>query len=231
MTYDWEASCSPAPGTPNPHLGTRFDAKGRFLPEPGNTIVAQVIPGSPTQAALIDLRAELMALPHAHHFAFTAVESYHMTLFEGVIDTRRKPGFWPADLPLGASIEQATAHMANRLKGWTRLPDFAMQTTAVVPFGLRLAGATGQDEGVARAWRNALADALGFRTPSHDSYGFHTTLAYVKDWLPPEALAPYRSAMARFTAAFSARVPVLHLARPAFCRFEDMNAFPAVLEL
>ena len=89
-------------GGPNPRLGSRFNAEGQFLPEHGNTVVAQVTAGSATEAALIDLRSALMALPHADHFAFTPIQSYHMTVFEGVIETRRARGYWPDDLPLDA---------------------------------------------------------------------------------------------------------------------------------
>lgn len=231
MDYEYEMALVWAADKVNAHLGRRFDATGRFLPEQGNTVVAQVVPGSPTEAALIALRASLQALPHAAHFAFTAVPSYHMTVFEGVTGTRRAAGYWPDDLPHDLSIEAATARMIDRLQGWQAPPAFAMRVTAVTPFGLRLTGATAQDEAAARAWRDALSRTLRLRTPTHDSYGFHTTLAYVMRPLPAEALPDLRRAMNALTAQMQAAVPVLHLARPAFCSFADMNAFPPVLAL
>ena len=33
---------------PPRHLGTRYDTEGRFLPEPGNTVVSHVTAGSPS---------------------------------------------------------------------------------------------------------------------------------------------------------------------------------------
>ncbi|MGL4234702.1 DUF1868 domain-containing protein [Tabrizicola sp.] len=228
MGYDWQTELVPPEGTPVRYLGQRFDAEGRFLPEAGNTVVAQVVPGSPTEAALIWLRGEMMALPFAHHFAFTAIPSYHMTVFEGVIETRRKAGHWPESVPLDASIDDATAAMTGLLKGLEPLPDFAIRPVEVTPFGLTLEGATGGDEAKARAWRDRLSEALGYRTPHHDSYTFHTTLAYVRAWLPAAAIPDYEAAMRRLSDGFLARVPVMDLARPAFCRFADMNAFPPV---
>ena len=68
-------------------------------------------------------------------------------------------------------------------------------------------------------------------TQWQDSYGFHITLAYEIHWPPPEALPGYVKALARLTDDFMARVPVLHLDRPAFCRFADMNGFPPVRRL
>ena len=231
MPHDYESALIWAEGQINPHLGRRFDATGRFLPEHGNTVVAQVEPGSPTEAALIGLRAALQALPHASHFAYTAVESYHMTVFEGVTDTRRKDGLWPKDLPLDLSIDAVTGRMIDRLAGWRAPPPFRMRVTEVTPFGLRLTGATAEDEDTARAWRDGLSSVLRLRTPHHANYGFHTTLAYVISPLPADALPALRVAMADLTRQIQAEIPVLHLARPAFCRFADMNAFPPVLAL
>jgi len=231
MSFNYESALIWPEDQVNPYLDVRFDAQGRFLPEQGNTVVAQVVPGSATEAALIDLRAALMALPQAGHFAFTAVPSYHMTVFEGVIGTRRAAGFWPQGVPLNAPIDEVTARMIERLHGFQAPPPFAMQVTLVTPFGLRLAGATPEDEAAARAWRDALSRALGLRTPKHDSYGFHTTLAYVITPLPTAALPDLRARMADLTRQMQAAVRVLDLARPAFCRFADMNAFPPVLPL
>ena len=53
-------------------------------------------------------------------------------------------------------------------------------------------------------------------------------MAYQKRWPPAEALGHYERALAQLTADFAARVPVMDLDPPAFCRFADMNAFPAV---
>lgn len=231
MTYDYEKALTWDAGQINPHLDTRFDASGRFLTEHGNTVVAQVVPGSATEAALIDLRAALQALPQAAHFTFTAIESYHMTVFEGVTETRRKAGFWPEGLGHDLPIDTMTAQMTDRLAGWQPPPPFRMRVTAVTPFGLRLTGATAQDEANARAWRDSLSRALRLRTPRHDDYGFHTTLAYVMTPVPVAALPALRTALDDLTAQVQAAIPVLDLARPAFCQFADMNAFPPVLPL
>lgn len=230
MPFDYDTLCWPE-GVVSAHLGVRFDAEGRFLPEAGNTVVAQVVPGSPTEAALVALRRALQGMPLAGHFAFTDIASYHMTVFEGVTETRRKAGYWPADLALDIPIPEATATMLRRLAAWQPPPGFAMQVTEVTPVGLRLAGATPEDEACVRDWRNRLSAAFGLRTAAHDSYGFHITMAYCRAGLPRGALADLRARMAVLTAAMQADLPVLHLARPAFCTFADMNAFPPVRAL
>jgi hypothetical protein len=231
MSESWQDYVAQPEGTPNRHLGLRFDKSGQFLPEAGNTVVAQVVPGSATEAALIWLRGEMMDLPFAQHFAFTDVASYHMTVFEGVIETRRSAGHWPPKLPFDTGIDATTDAMAAMLQNLPPLPGFTARPVEVTPFGLQLTGTTAADDATLRLWREVLATAFGYRSPGHDGYRFHTTVAYVHSWLPREALPDYKAAMARLTDGFLQRVPEMDLARPAFCRFADMNAFPPVLGL
>jgi hypothetical protein len=231
MGYDWTTDLVPPDGTVNHHLGVRFDSSGRFLPEAGNTFVAQVTPGTATEKALIWLRDELKSLSQASRFAFTEIASYHMTVFEGVIATRREPRYWPAEVSLQATITEATAAMADILRDFAPPPPFAIRPVEVTPFGLVLTGATSQDEATVRNWRDQLAQLLGLRAPDHDTYRFHTTLAYARSWLPIAALTEYEDAMHRLSCDFVARVPVMELERPAFCQFADMNGFPPVIRL
>jgi hypothetical protein len=75
---------------PPPRLGIRYDAAGNFLPEPGNTIVCHLERRSASEAAVLAVRERLMQLPGAECLAFAPAASLHMTLFQGVIDTRRR---------------------------------------------------------------------------------------------------------------------------------------------
>lgn len=228
---DWLALVAPDHPAPPPRLGIRYDTTGRFLPEAGNTVVRAVIPGSPTEAALADLAAALRTQPWGGAFAWTAPASWHMTVFEGVIETRRTPADFPEGIDPATGIDAATEAMAARLAGFRAPPAFAMAPVAVTPFGVRLAGATGADEAAARAWRDGLAAALRLHRAGHAGYVFHTTLAYLLTPLDPGLRPALRAAMAALTARFRARVPVMDLGPPALCRFADMNAFPPVLPL
>lgn len=227
----WQDVVAPGDDRPNPWAGTRFDASGRFLPEPGNTVVCQLAPESDSEAALLDLRAAMVARPEAGHFTFTTPESWHMTVFQGIIETGRHTDVWAKGLPLDAPVEAMTQAMAARLDGFVAPPAFAMRIAAVTPMGLSLTGATPADEAAARAWRDALSNALGIRAPDHDSYAFHLTMAYVTRWLPRTAMPGLAAWLDDRTRALQARLPVLHLERPAFCRFADMNAFPPLRPL
>lgn len=227
----WQAHVQPSSPGPVPFIGTRFDVEGRFLPEIGNTVVRHVVPGSDTQVALVELREALQALPYSDHFAFTDVDSYHMTVFEGVITSRRDPAFWPNTLATNTSIDETTAHFDARLADFEGCGPFDMMPVEVTPFGLVLTGATDRNEATARAWRDALTVPLALRGPKHDQYFFHTTMAYIKKWLPDEALPIYSAALAELTVDFLKNVPIMALGPTSFCSFQDMNAFPIVRKL
>jgi hypothetical protein len=216
---------------PPRHVGSRFDMTGNFLPQTGNTVVRQVVPGSKTEAMLVELRDRLKALPFGDHFAYTMVKSYHMTVLEGVMEDRRKPDFWPAKVSYEATIDDTTDLFVERLTGMPQLPSFDMKVERVTPLGLTLKGSTPEHERLARKIRDQLTVPFGDRSPTHDTYRFHVTLAYVKAWLPAGASDIYLPELAKLTEWFATEVEVVELVQPALCTFEDMNWFEPVLLL
>lgn len=211
--------------TPPRYLNVRFDAEGRFLPMPGNTVVAHVVPGSKTEVALKRVRQALVDLPFGDRFAYTPVSSYHMTVFQGVIEDRRKPDYWPRGIALDAPLDETARLFLDRLAAMPPAPSFRMKIVSVTPLGLVLTGATPEDERCVRTLRDTLAALFGYRHPDHDDYVFHITLAYLKDWLPTDAGPAYLSGLAEIGRAFAAEIETLELAAPAFCEFPDMSEF------
>lgn len=216
---------------PPRRLNIRYDAEGRFLHEPGNTIVCHVVAGSKTASALERIRKGLMALPYGDRFAYTPPASYHMTVFQGTIDTRREPVFWPEGVPLDMPIDETTQLLLSRLADFPPAPPFRMRIREVTPLGVTVTGATGEDEAAIRSFRDALAVPFGYRHPDHNDYTFHITLAYLKAWLPPSAESIYLQALAELTDSFAAEVDVIELGLPAFCEFTDMTEFRPLLFL
>ncbi|KAA0698818.1 DUF1868 domain-containing protein [Neorhizobium sp. P12A] len=214
---------------PPQHLGTRYRKVGGFLPEPGNTIICHVTKESETQEVLIQAREKFLSMPEAPQFLFTPITSLHMTLFQGIIEYRRKPGFWPADLALDTPIEDITEIMAERLEGFSVFEPFNVAVTKARPAGLLVEGATVHDRKVMRDWRNAFAELLGYRHPDHEEYPFHITFSYVIDRLEDEALPRWQAMLDEVAADIREQMPVLELDPPAFCYFEDMNHFSELL--
>lgn len=217
--------------TPPPRLGIRFDTAGTFLHEPGNTVICHVAHGSPTASALVRLRNALRALPHGHRFAWTPTASYHMTVFQGVLETRRTAGHWPQGLPLDMPISGTTRMLAARLAGVAPHAGFRMRPASVTPLGVVAEAASDEDERAIRRLRDNLADLFGYRHPDHDTYRFHITLSYQTAWLPDEAQPTYLAALRDLEAEFAAACPVLDLGPAQFCTFDDMTAFTPVVTL
>ena len=213
------------------HLGRRYDDNGRFLREPGNTVVCHLVPGSPTEKAMIEVRRRMLAMPEADHLAFTPIASLHMTLFQGIIEYRRALPYWPDDVALETPIETMTEVYRARLNGFKGTLPFRIRTIDIVPTGLTVCGATSEDERILAAWRNALAERLGYRHPDHDSYEFHITLAYMRKWLPDACLPAWNALFAECLTMMQREAPILELRAPAFCAFEDMNHFEELLVL
>lgn len=211
------------------HLGTRYDRAGVFQPEPGNTVVCHVVPGSATERVLVDARARYRAMADAASLTFTPVESYHMTLFQGIIEGRRNFPYWPADIAADTPIVEMTRRFRQRLERFPALPGFAVRAVAARPTGLVVEGVTAADRHAMATWRNALAESLGYRHPDHDSYQFHITMAYMIDWLDDAALPAWATMLEEVLDDITRRAPILELRAPAFCSFEDMNWFEELL--
>ncbi len=215
---------------PPRHLGTRYSLEGEFLPEPGNTVVCHLVEGSRTQDAIIKVRQRLLDMPEAAtHLAFTPVSSLHMTVFQGIIEHRRNPPYWPEEMPEDTSIEDMTAYYTERLSDFPSLPAFDMQVTAVTPLGLTMTGATPKDDRIVADWRNAFAHAFGYRHPDHDGYEFHITFAYVRRWFEPECLPVWQLMLDDCLHQLRSEAPVIEMRPPAFCEFRDMKHFEELI--
>lgn len=212
-------------------MGTRFDKDGRFLPEPGNTVVCHLDPGSSSEAAVIAARSRCRALPEADRLTFTPIPSLHMTLFQGVIEYRRRLPYWPKDMALDTPIEAMTAYYLDRLQGFASGPPFKMQAAAVSPTGLTLEGVEHPDVRALSDWRDRLAEVFGYRHPDHDSYRFHITFAYLVEPMSEEATAVWTEEAPKILAELTSAAPVIDLMPPAFCTFEDMEFFDELLVL
>jgi hypothetical protein len=215
---------------PPRRLGKRYDASG-FLPEAGNTIVCHLDHAHPSHAAVLRARDRVRAQAGEGLLLFTPESSLHMTVFEGVIETRRTADAWPQGLDTTASIEEATDHILPRLAELEPLPPFEVAVTAVSPTGLYLDGASEKDREAMRVWRDALARPFGFRHREHSSYRFHMTFAYILAWFPDAELPVWKSVLGDILGELVEKAPLLPLKQPAFCVFKDMTHFEERLTL
>jgi hypothetical protein len=210
---------------PPRHLGSRYNADGEFLPEPGNTVVCHLVEGSQTEKAIIATRQRFLDMPEAPQLAFTPVFSLHMTVFQGIIEFRRALPYWPENMPLDTPIDVMTEYYRQRLSAFPALPAFNMQVTGLRPVGLVMKGATVEDDRIVALWRDTFADFFGYRHPDHGTYEFHITLSYIISWFEPECLPRWQVMLDEELEKLRAAAPVIEMRPPAFCEFRDMNHF------
>lgn len=214
---------------PIPHHGIRYDTSGRFLTERGNTVVCHLVEGSESAAAILEARTRYTSMPGADKLAFTAPSSLHMTLFQGIIETRRALSYWPGDVPVETPVDDMTGIFMDRLAHFRPGQVFAVEVKHATPLGLVVDGVTDDDRAVLKDWRDRLADLLGYRHPDHETYAFHITFAYMIERFDDETLSAWIPFLEEVAADIRRRAPVIELRAPAFCAFDDMNHFEELL--
>lgn len=214
---------------PIPHLGRRYTTAGTFLRERGNTVVCHLVEGSEAAAAIIDARSRFTQMPGAEKLAFTAPSSLHMTLFQGIIETRRVQPYWPLDVPVETPIDDMTRIFMDRLAAFRAGEAFAVEVTHATPNGLTLAGVTERDRDILKDWRNRLADLMGYRHPDHETYAFHITFAYMIERFDEQEMQAWMPFLDDMVNVIRRHAPVIELRAPAFCAFDDMNHFEELL--
>lgn len=214
---------------PIPHLGSRYNTSGVFLAEHGNTVVCHLVEGSETEAAIHAARQRFLDMPGADKLAFTAQSSLHMTLFQGIIETRRAQPYWPQDIPVETPVDDMTAIFMDRLAGFHPGEAFAVEVIHATPLGLTVGPVTERDRVILKDWRDRLADLLGYRHPDHETYVFHITFAYMIERFDDQTMAAWVPFLEAVEKDIRERAPVIELRAPAFCAFDDMNHFEELL--
>ncbi|MFC5430525.1 DUF1868 domain-containing protein [Paraburkholderia denitrificans] len=216
-------------GTPTHHIGKKFNIDGSVRRFPGNTIICHIPMLTVLSRGLMTVRDRVRISPFGHKFTFLPPSSYHMTVFDCMLDERRGPGHWPKDLPADASINDGTKFLVERLRTLDLLID--------APFRIRI-GSSGiqtsltsltlvpepESEQRLRALRDAMSERFGITAPDHATYLFHTTVSYPIEELDDETPC-YRVLWLDVVAELAERIGTFELGAPEFCTFNDMFAF------
>ncbi|KLU82480.1 hypothetical protein MAPG_01552 [Magnaporthiopsis poae ATCC 64411] len=218
---------------------SKFDRDGNVQHFPGNTILCHLSPSSSLYASLLVLHKKLEDSPFAGLITLLPPASWHMTVFEGVCDQVRKPGFWPSDLAPDAALAECDVHFERKLRplelsdgGGVSPPPYRVQVVGVDPLEVGI-GLTLQpmdeDEGARiRGLRDRLSGLLLIRHPQHAEYGLHLSMAYLLRHLTADQERELRA----LVESHFDELPVgFELGAPEFCRFKDMFAFERVMYL
>lgn len=206
----------------------KFDTEGRVQHFPGNTIICHLSPESPLFEALLPLYRELEAENPDTLITLLPPSSWHMTVFEGVCDQVRKPGFWPSDLPMDAPLEDCNADYSRKLQKFNLGFDapFRLRIDGYLPrvngIGLHLNPASASQESELRGLRDRLSDTLQIRHPSHEAYAFHLSIAYFIRFPSEQESAWLEAKLTEYLAKLPRE---FDLGLPEFCYFDTMFEF------
>ncbi|MBN6712457.1 DUF1868 domain-containing protein [Pseudomonas capsici] len=241
MTASVAFASSPASTLPLPTEGDsekpydvnrKFYEDGTARPFAGNTIISQIPLRTPLNEALTVVRNTLANYEFSQCLSLLPPSSYHMTVFEGVIDEKRKAPFWPSEVPSNAPIQACTQYFTARLKNFFIEENFQIQMH-IDDFNVykdsgatvRLVPANSHETQKLNDVRDRLANCLGIRSPHHDDYGFHITLGYLVKWMNAQQIQDYELVQQSCRAYLKKTLSVLTLESPRFCTFNDMLAF------
>jgi hypothetical protein len=217
-------------------VGSKFNADGSVRPFPGNTIISPVPRSSPYWTALVSAHDQLRAADFGDCFTLLPTSSYHMTVFDGVVDSVRDTAHWPKDLPLNAPLESCTRHFAKKLAEFDlgceppfrlRAQSFTLGGTALA-FQLRPVDSA--EDAKLRGLRDRLSTHLQLRKPDHDRYVFHVSMAYLVNWMTPDQEQHFAS-VSESCLNTARQAGILELAAPDFCTFTDMFAYRSQFRL
>jgi len=207
---------------------SKFDPSGNVQPFRGNTIIAHLSPSSEVYASMLVLHKKLREHRLSHLYTLLPPSSWHMTIFEGVCDQVRKPGFWPSDLALDAPFEECDELFTKKLSTFNLQcdPPYLMSVTGWSSLksgmGVSVELRTTEESKRLRGLRDRLANLLKIQHGDHATYDLHLSLAYLLRHLTDEQIA-------ELTALFMDHLKDMpkefELGAPEFCKFDDMFAY------
>lgn len=219
-----------------PDIGRKFHPDGRVQRFDGNTVICHLDQQGPNAIlfnTLLDIYREVPVHGFMSKVTLLPPSSYHMTIFGGANEKDRRPGAWPADLPLDLPLAKCDQLFGERLRAFRLECDLPFRMKVDLsepgpgerPATLRLLPYDDAEDAKLRRLRDRLAETLAIRTSSHDEYRFHVTLGYLIRWLTQEEQIAFRKTLAAWRESVAAVCPLIELGAPEYCTLKDMFAF------
>jgi hypothetical protein len=218
---------------PTRDASLKFYPDGTVKPFAGNTVICHIPQQCRFRDGTVALHDALVKSSFANKLGILPPESYHMTIYPGANDQDRTRSSWPGGVARDASIEQCSRMMKARMEAARFTGPFPLRVRVDVPstldYGrastLRMAGADAASEKALRSLRDHIAEVYQYRSPDHDAYGFHITLAYTMADLSTSEMAEYRRFLRQAVERIASATPVLELGLPEYCTFKNMYRF------
>ena len=209
-------------------IGKKFYEDGSVRRYPGNTVVADILPGCKAYDVMVQLRQWVAEAGLTDHLILMPEDSFHMTLLRGVNDQVRHAPYWPEALPVDAPMTQVDDYITAAIEkaglpGPVRMKfdSVGISKTCML---VRLKPADGEQDRILRQFRDRGAENIGMFLPGHDKYTFHITLAYVRI-VPEGKTAEKLEQLKQRMDAFVASQPEFYTAQPYMAYYDDMLRF------
>lgn len=208
-------------------IGEKFYEDGSVRRFPGNTVVADILPGCGAYDVMKHLRDMIPEYGLSDYFILLPEDSYHMTLWGGLNDQKRH-SWWSPSLSMDATMEEADDCVAAAMDK-VGLPGpqkmrFDRPVCTKNCMVIHVNTLDDEQEKLLRKFRDDAANAIGCFRPNHEKHKFHISLAYVR--VIPEGEAKERcDKMLADMTAYLAGQPVFETAAPYLAFFDDMLYF------
>lgn len=211
-------------------IGQKFHEDGSVRQFKGNTVVADVVPGSAAFDTMCQLRQMVIDAGLADYLILMPEDSYHITYISGFNDQQRIDGYWPEDSVFSrqATMEQADDYVTDAIQS-IGIPGPARMVFDDVGWGagcciIRIKPADEEQRKILFDFRDKAADAMGVHRPNHEKYRFHITLGYTRVVTEGEA-EEKRLALKEKMEALMAKQPEFLTTQAYMAYFDDMYAF------
>lgn len=209
-------------------IGVKFYEDGRVRPFQGNTVVADVVPGSHAFQTMCRLRQMVIDAGLDSHLILLPEDSYHITYISGFNDQQRIDGYWPESFSREATMEEADDFVADAIAR-VGIPGPARMKFDNVGWGagcciIRLSPADEEQHKLLYDFRDRAADALGVRRPNHEKYRFHISLGYTRIVAEGEDEVRRQKLIGEMEKLMAAQ-PEFWTTQAYMAYFDDMYAF------
>lgn len=214
----------------------KFDASGKPLFWPGNTIICPFEESAPLARAMSALSQQIQR-DWSGFITPTPSSSYHMTILGGVDPEQKAKGNWPSGISETASRNDIDAIIRSRLAARTfDFPEHIEMEIDAERFHAPLVGVPLRPASAAMATalydlRRQLAEAIAFHPDNLMSFMFHATYGYKIRHIPHGQKATLRNIVHEWRHATAGKLGIIQIPAPVFCSFETMYAFTPLLTL
>lgn len=216
-------------GITKPGQGGKFDTSGNVMHHPGNTFICHVDQESDFFVSLCALQDGLKRSPLASNYTFLPQQSLHMTIFCGISGSPLGVDGWPREISSSANLDEITQKFDFQVSAWEQLNKIRMQPIAMsMPGTVRMVPATDMDARILKEVRYQLQDLTGLYRKDIDTYDFHISLGYLKQWFNDSAATTAMRDADRLFYDHLQGYQNVEFGPIEFCIFQNMHHFEII---